>query len=249
MGSLDELVSAFNQRGLSSDEIIESYRTYLIKQLSGVRCADTSAGKGEQSLESGFITHFNERLRLLAYKNIAPISEEEIRPGRREGSARDEGYWTSAKSKSILSRMRKLRFASPGKEFNDQEKKSAEWQSQLSQLVTELASWTVGDEKSEEDYFHQKSVIYYALLKTIPADNQYEGVLDEALRDFVTLLSSSPLQKEKPSEWFLHAKILIDRTNTAKSRERDKLMALINNSRSTILHLYVQKRDLLKAPQ
>lgn len=247
MSSIDELVSKFKQRGLPSDEILESYRAYLINQLAGQRCADTDAAKEQKTLETSLVMHFNETLRSLAYKNIAPISEEEIKPVRREGSVQDQVYWTSTRSKSILSAMRRLRFSSPGNEFSAQEKKSAQWQSQLSELMRNLASWTPNDEKSEEDYFHQKCVIYYALIKAIPDEHQYDGLRDEILRDFATLLSSSQLQKEKPAEWFLHAKTLIDRTNKAKASERDKLIPLIYNSRSTVLYLYVQKQELLKS--
>ena len=247
INSIDELVSTFSQRGLPSDEIIEAYRAYLINQLTGQRCAETNGAGDPKALETSLVTHFNERLRSLAYKNIGPISEDEITPGRREGSVRDEAYWTSTKSKSILSAMRRLRFKSPGTEFNTQEKESAEWQSQLSQLIRELASWMPSDEKSDEDYFHQKCVIYYALIKAIPTGAQYDGLRDEALRDFATLLSVSQLQKEKPAEWFLHAKVLINRAHTANPPEREKLISLIYNSHSTILHLYVQKEELLKA--
>lgn len=249
MNSMDNLVSKFTHRGLPADELIASYRTYLINQLTGQRCAETVASKEQKTRETSLVIHFNDKLRSLAYKNISPISEDEIKPGRREGSVRDEVYWTSAKSKSILSGMRRLRFKSPGNEFNAQEKESPEWQSQLSELMRALAVWVPSDEKLEEDYFHQKCVIYDALSKTIPADKQYDGLRDEVLRDFTLLLSNSQLQKAKPAEWFLHAKILIDRANTATPRERDKLIALIYNSRSTILHLYVQKEELLKSPR
>ncbi len=244
--SMDALVAQFNQRDLAPDEIVESYRAYLTKQLAGSRCADTEESKEQKELQTQFVRHFNERLRSSSYKKIEAISEEEIKPGKLEGRVNDEVFWTSTRSKSILSRVKKLRFDTAGKEFNDQDKQSADWQSQLSQLLREIAAWTVGDEKSEADYFHQKSVVYYALLKTIPADSQYEGVLDEALRDFAGLLSGSPLQKEKPAEWFLHASQLLDRINKAKPRERDKLRNLINSSRSTVLTLYLQKQQLLK---
>jgi len=244
-GSMDELVARFNQRGLPSDDIVDSYRTYLIRQLGGSRCADGETSKEQQELETQLVIHFNEKLRSSSYKRIAPISEDEIKPAKREGRARDELFWTSAKSKSILSRVRKLRFSGAGKEFNDSDKQSTDWQSQLSQLLRELSSWNASDEKSEEDYFHQKSVVYYALLKAIPADEQYEGVRDEALRDSATLLSSSPLQKEKPAEWFLHARVLIERVNNATPGERDKLTNLINSLRSTVLPLYLQKQQLL----
>ncbi|HEU4770363.1 MAG TPA: hypothetical protein VFS77_23555 [Pyrinomonadaceae bacterium] len=246
--SIDQLVAGFTQRGLASDDIVESYRAYLVTQLGGSRCADTQLPKQRKELESQLVLHFNDKLRTSSYKKLAAISEDEIKPLKIEGRAKDEVFWTSPKSKSLLSRVKKLRFGAAGKELNDQDKQSAEWQSQLSETVREIAGWSAEDEVSETDYFHQKAVVYYALLKIIPADAQYEGVLDEALRDFTALLSSSPLQKEKPAEWFIHARVLIDRVNKATPREREKLTNLINSSRSTVLSLYLQKQQLLKPP-
>lgn len=244
--AIDQLVAGFNQRGLPGDEIVESYRAYLLKQLGGSRCADTESSKKQKEIETQLVVHFNDKLRLASYKKIAAISEDEIQPVKSGGRAQDEAFWTSAKSKSILSRLKKLRFSAAGKELNAQEKQAAEWQSQLSELVREIAAWSAADEQSEADYFHQKSVTYYALLKIIPAEEQYQGVLDEALRDFTALLSGSPLQKEKPAEWFIHASVMIDRANKATGRERDKLINLINSSRSTVLSLYFQKHSLLR---
>jgi hypothetical protein len=246
MASIDELVNRFRDQDLPADEVVEAYRTYLVKQLGGSRCSDT-ATKQQTTLETQFVSHFNNRLVATTYKKIAPISEDEIRPVKREGAAINEPYWKSPKGRAMLSQVKRLRFGSQAKELQEQQKQAAEWQSVLSQLLKDLGAWTAEDEKSEEDYFHQKSVVYYALLKTVPASEQYEGVIDEALRDFASLLSSSPLQKEKPAEWFLHAKTLLDRVNKAQPREREKLTNLINNLRSTVLHLYVQKQQLLKS--
>lgn len=244
--SVDQLVSRFKERGLAGDDIVEAYRTYLTKQLGGSRCADSEGSKKQKEFETQLVAHFNDKLRASTYKKIAPIADDEIQPAKREGGVRDEAFWTSAKSKSILTRVKRLRFSAAGKEFQETEKLSAEWQSQLSELVRELANWGAEDEKTETDYFHQKCVIYYALLRIIPDTDQYRGVLDEALRDFTATLSSSPLQKEKPAEWFLHARVLLDRVNKAKPPEREKLVNLINSSRSNVLALYLQKEQLLK---
>jgi len=46
---------------------------------------------------------------------------------------------------------------------------------------------------------------------------------------------------------YLHTKILIDRVNMGQPLERDKLTNLIYSSRSTALHLYVQKQQLFKS--
>lgn len=245
MGSIDELVTKFNQRGLPSDDIVESYRAYLVNQLSGSRCADTG-GKERAELESKLVAQFNGRLLSSSYKKVAPISEDEIKPAQRTGVAKQEPYWTSAKAKSILQQVKRLRFNAAGKEVDEQSKYSAEWQSQLSQMVRDLAAWGAEDEKSEEDYFHQKSVIYSALFKIIPIDEQHRGVLDEATRDFATMLAGSSLQKEQPAQWFLHARVLLDRVQNAGPAERQKLLDLINSSRSNVLHLYVQKQQLFK---
>ena len=240
--SLRQVASKLSNQGLSNDELLEAYRAFLINQLSAPRCRDSRSG--QRDLESNLVKDFNDNLRTAAYKKIAPISDEEIKPASLGAPAKEEAYWTSPKAANILSRIKKLRFSPKGKEFSDDEKQSADWQSQLSELVRELAAWTPADEKSEEDYFHQKAVIYYALLPIIPAEVQYNGVRDEALRDFTTMLSTSPLQKEKPSEWFLHARVLIDRVNKSQPPERDKLLNLVYSSRSTVLHLYVQKQGL-----
>lgn len=244
ISSMEEMVARFNERGLSGDEIIEAYRTYVVNQLNGPRC-DNGGNKEQKQFQARLIAHFNDNLRTSAYKKIPPISEDEIKPAKAEATSGDQVHWTSPKAQSLLARMRNLRFSTAGKDFSDEDKQSAEWQSQLSQLIRELAMWSAADERSEEDYFHQKSVIYYALLNTIPADSKHEGLLEEAFRDFAIMLSDSPLQRERPAEWFLHAKVLIDKVHKAPPRQREKLVNLINSSRSTVLHLYVQKHQLL----
>ena len=245
--SLREIVLMFNSRGLSSDDLLESYRTFVVNQLSGSRCADTGATNEQQRFESGLVGYFNNSVGLLAYKKLTPISDDEIKPAKLDGRAETEAYWTSTKASKLLEAGRSLRFSPIGKDFSDEDKQSAEWQSQLSEIVRELADWGPEDEKSDEDYFHQKAVLYNALLETIPAHAQYDGVRDEAFRDFTNMLSTSPLQKDKPAEWFLHAKTLIDRVNKAQPAERERLVNLINSSRSTVLQLYVQKQQLFQA--
>lgn len=240
--SVRQLAARLSSQGLSGDELLEAYRTFLVNQLSS-RCGGTRAVRAS---DSNLIVDFNDNLRPAAYKKIAPISDEELTPTKVGAAAKEEAFWSSPKAQSILSRIKKLRFSAKGSEFSEDEKQSADWQSQLSELVRELAAWTAADENSEEDYFHQKSVIYYALIPIIPADAQYNGVRDEALRDFATMLSTSPLQKDKPSEWFLHARVLIDRVNKSQPPDREKLLNLVYSSRSPVLHLYVQKQQLFK---
>ena len=245
--SVQKIVLTFSQHGLSSDELLEAYRTFVINQLSGSRCDDTGSSSEQRKFESDLVSYFNDTLRTTAYKKIAPISDDEIKPAKFDGRANTQEYWVSSKGEKLLDGIRQLRFGSKGKDLSDEDKQAAEWQSQLSEFVRQLADWGPEDEKSEEDFFHQKAIIYYALLPTIPAEAQYDGVRDEAFRDFTNMLSSSALQKDKPAEWFLHAKFLIDRVNKSQPPEREKLLNLIYSSRSTVLHLYVQKQQLFQA--
>lgn len=241
---IDPLVRTCNDKGVSADELLESFREYLVKHFSANRCADTASRTQQRSMESNLIDYFNNHLRLATYsrtKLILPLSEDDIKPAKIEGVAVYDPYWRSSKAKSLLSRLQKLRFASNGKNFTDAEKQEPEWRWQLSQLLTDLTSWSQADEKSEADYFHQKSILYYGLLEVVPQGS----TRDDVLSDFIASLSDSTLQEDSPIEWFLHAKYIVDMARNSQNPERSKVIEALNHSRSATLYLYAQMEVLI----
>jgi len=244
VGVIDPLVKTCNAKGLSADELLESFRGYLVKHFSATRCADSASQAQQRSIEATLINYFNNHLRLATYsrtKLILPLSEDDIRPAKIQGIAASDQYWKSSRARNLLLKLQKLRFASDGKNFTDAEKQEPEWKLQLSEFLTDLTIWGQVDEKSEADYFHQKCVLYYGLLEVVPAGQ----TRDDVLRSFVAFLGDSNFEQNSPIEWYLHAKYILDLAHRAHGAERSKIIEVLDHSRSATLYLYGQMEKLL----
>jgi hypothetical protein len=238
------LITLCKQQDLARDELIEAFRDYLTKNLNADRCIINNA-EGEQSLSRpSYIDYFNTNLRfanLPSRKEILPITTEEIKPASIRGMAKIYPYWQSPKSKSLLLRFKNLRFASGDRRFNAKEQSEQEWQWQLSQFLNDMVNWHTEDEDSEADYFHQKSVLFHALIEDLPSGDLRRKVLN----DYVAFLSNSRIQQDNPIEWFLQAHYLVDRVRTSQASERSEILEVLNHSHSAALYLYAESERVL----
>lgn len=242
-GSIARMAEICKGKKILTDELLESFRAYLVKHITASRCADTAAKSDQRSREAAQIDFFNGNLRFAGYlskESIRPINDDDIKPAKIEGAAKYYEYWESPKSKALLSRIRKLRFSPTGKPLSDTEKQEAEWQWQLAQSLTDLKSWRADDEKSEADYFHQKCILFNALLEIVPASH----TRDDIMYDFVAFVSDSNLQKDSPEEWFLHANAILNKAHSYQGDERSKMLEALSKSKSAVIYLYAELERL-----
>jgi hypothetical protein len=242
IGAIDQLSKVCVERKISTDELLASFRKYLVNHFTATRCRDTVNSHQQKSIDSKLITYFHT-LRTATQpsrKEIFPLSEDELKPAKIAGSSRYYPYWTSPKSKGLLLRVQNLNFKSQEEQFTDEEKQGAEWQWRLSQFLTDLAAWNVEDEKSEEDYFHQKSVQFYNVVEITPISR----LRDNVVHDLVIFLSNSKLQKSNPAEWFLHVNDLIKIARSSSTDDREKIIEALKQSGSTALYVYAEMERL-----
>jgi hypothetical protein len=248
---ITSLVTLCKQLDIPRDELVDAFREYLVNNLHADRCAVAKAGGEQSSEEPSYVGYFNTNLRLAnlpSRKEVLPITIEEIKPTRIKDSAKVYPFWQSPKSKGLLFRFKNLRFASDEKRFGTNQKNEPEWQWQLTQFLNDLADWHPEDEASEEDYFHQKSVLFRALLEELPTG----GVQSKVLSDYVIFLSDSRMQQNSPIEWYLHAQYLIDKMHSSQDGERSEVREGLNRSHNTTFYLYAEMERLLpsaKQPQ
>jgi hypothetical protein len=245
---IDQLRIACVSQTIPMDDLLVAYRKYLVNHFSATRCTGLSPGKAQRSAENFAVGYFNKNLsivRAMSQKEILPISEDEIKPAKIEGSARLHHYWTSPKAKELLTRVRKLNFKDSQTKFTEEEKQGAEWQWRLSQFLTDLNAWSADDEESEEDYFHQKSVQFYAVIQMTPASR----LRDNLVQDLIVFLSTSKLQKNSPAEWFMHADDLIKIARSSSDDDRGKIIEALKQSGSTPLYLYAEMERLFPPPR
>jgi hypothetical protein len=164
----------------------------------------------------------------------AGLANAEAQPAKTGTTPKIERYWESVATHILLEGAKKLRFGTEGKPLTDTDRSSQEWQQQLTDYLRQLGEWGPGQEKSEADYYHQKCVVYEALVELIPRGPQRDTILTAYL-DFI---GNSSLQQESPVEWFMHAHSMLERVRSTNSGEPSKVLEGFQKSGNPILALY-----------
>ncbi len=235
---LQMLAAECAKRNVSRRELSEAIRAYLVSNLSAGRCADTVADKWRSFNDPNHLSYIN--------KNFAfeiPISTDEIKPARVEGRSEPHPYWTTSEAAELLKRAKRLKYGAPDssltgaemtavrKPLTDAEKTDQDWRLNVSKLLDGLNLWNADKEGSEADLFHQKRVLYTALLKQVPASPERDDIINA----YVEFLKRDNMQREKRVEWFLYVNQL---TRLLKGDERSKVLEKLSNSGNIVLRLH-----------
>jgi hypothetical protein len=127
--------------------------------------------------------------------------------------------------------------------LNEAERATPEWQQQLADYLGQLAGWTSSQEKSEADYYHQKCIVYEALMELVPAGAQRDKLFSE----YVSFISNSGLEQQSPVEWFMHAHSMLERLRRMNAGEVVKALEAYQNSGNAVLALEVMLEKTLGA--
>ena len=175
------------------------------------------------------------RLKSAGCKNDVPqgsFAADATRPT--DATPKVEPYWQSVATHLLLEGGKRLRFGPEGRALTDADRATREWQQQLTDYLNQLADWSPSQEKSEADYYHQKCVIYEALVELIPPSPQR----DEILAGYLSFIGNSNLQQESPVEWFMHAHSMLERVRNTNTGEPGKLLEAFRTSGNRVLTLY-----------
>ena len=234
--SIEQEIQQVAQRckglGVASQGFAQSYRKYLVRQMTAPRCEKTNSVRtvsGDFNITAAFDGG-----------EIAPLTPEEITPQESGGAAKVENYWQTAESKQIFQGCLRLRMAPNGSQYSEEARSSDEWKRQLMDFLNTLASWSPVAEASEADYYHEKAIVYEALLELTPAGQ----LRDRVLLSYVDFLQGSNLQQQNPVEWFWHARSTLDRLRTQPSQEA-RLRAAFRASANTVLALEATLDELV----
>ena len=205
--SFSATVSALN--GEITPEMSAAFDKYLHRGLAATRCKDS--------------------LQL-----TAKFAADGSPPAKTEGTANVERYWQSDQAKRVFEQAGKLRFSPTGPMLSNADRATQEWARQLTDFLKDLADWNSSQEKSEADFYHQKCLVYEALMDLTPPGEQRAATLEA----FIGFMNGSNLQQQSPVEWFVHARTLHERMKNTSVAEADKLLDAYQASGSPILALF-----------
>jgi hypothetical protein len=103
-----------------------------------------------------------------------------------------------------------LRFASSTQLLTEADRATPEWQQQLSDYLNLIAEWSQDQGESDAVFYHEKCLVYTALLDLVPAGSQS----DKILADYVDFISNSGLYQQSPAEWFVEPHMLLNRSQS-----------------------------------
>ena len=212
------LVARARQLGVSPETLIASYRRFLLAQFHVARCIDSGTG-ARMILPSSL---FGEAIR----GEKPPISEEEMTPAFFDSGMKLEPYWATAEAERINVGCLKLRQGLGGSTSSDAA-------SQVTDFLNSLENWGSNSEASEEDYYHQKAIVYEVLLEVVPPGAPGDRVIDS----FVSFLKSSNLQQRNAVEWYWHVRAAVNRVLPRHPDQAAKILAAYRSSGNIVLML------------
>lgn len=200
---IEALAAECRRRKISPLPLLESYRFFLVVNLTGVRCTDdgqmtglvlsslaetATAGQADNVVE-----FFNQRLQTAP---LQPIQEPESTPSRLEGAAAGLGICGEEVCRSLAEQYRGLMFESSGAMLSPAERTGAEWTARLRKLLTTLDEWQAGTDAA--GHFEQKASAYNELLSI--SSGAGRQMVASAELDF---LLHGQRQAANRVEWFL----------------------------------------------
>jgi hypothetical protein len=166
--------------------------------------------------------------------DVVASSPNSSAPTQKPGTPKLAPYWQSAAAQQLLQAGKKLRFASSTQLLSDADRATPEWQQQLADYLNLIADWTQDQQESDAAFYHEKCIVYTALLELVPPGSQSDKILAE----YVDFISNSALYQQSPAEWFVEPHTLLDRSQTNRARYA-KVLAAYQDSGNPLLTLEV----------
>jgi hypothetical protein len=235
IGRVADLQFFDRERSVPGWHLMESLRGYLVRHLSGPRCADSVT-------ESLAPSTFNSALTLLhADQDVRAIDSAQITPSRLLPGARITMYWQTFQARRLREGWQSLR--GPGKDpIPEALRKKDEWRDRANDLVTDIGQWNGRSEASDRDYFYQKAALYTDLLDLMPPST----ARTRALASFLGFMRHEDTDRSRRTLWFVFVRRLLE---LAHAEYRREVLDAMEHSGHPVVSLYAKLERLVPGGQ
>jgi hypothetical protein len=242
---IQAIVKAAQSRKISPLLLLESYRLYIVKHMSGARCVDDDLminEGGSFAFADSRVTdqqqgpdpalYFNAHLRM---PPLQDIQEQEVTPSKLEGAASELRGCDDDTCKAIVGKYSDLIWDSQRNPYTPAHKETPEWQKQFQDFLTALAAWQPQGASFSAEHFREKCALYNDVSSVAPKAPGRESVLRAEL-DFVR---KSKTATENRAQWFLPISALIGRV-TLDPQGLGRLTGDLRDAGDPIVTLFVE---------
>jgi hypothetical protein len=221
----------FNQSagGMPDYLLVHSFYDYLNRTLHGIHCADT-VPKEPNTLPRVFDA-FNQKLVNTA---IGIPALEFPKPSLKvEPRGKEFPYWRSKKAQDLLADAKKINFNDEWLAYTNLSSTSSEWQERAQHLLNAIYSWNPNDESDTGDYYHERCILLRTMLAKIsPRNSMYDTVIQALVNTF----ENSPLQTERPNEWYVEIIPLLQNTKRPDGHAAPEMLSALAKSKNRYLN-------------
>ena len=217
---------------------LPALRAYIVRQLTGPRCSDhNKAGALPPSA-----VKFNALVAkvdpgALLYK---PISEDEVKPLKDEGTFKYELPWQSQRSKELLDAEKWLNHGNrqlpDDKRFWTLEERSTEtWMARYHDTMKLLADWKEEEESSADTHYWLVAQSYAQMASLVPPGPEREN----AMGVFLNFVETRYAAVKSRNLWFTFVRDLLAQARRTKDpKERAWILDHLERSANPVISLY-----------
>jgi hypothetical protein len=244
-----QFIGRLRAKGISTEALIAAYRQYVIKNLTGKRCADSTK---QADVLKAVIGSFNRNLASDTDARLAPLELDQIKPGQVEGEANLEPFFDDAELDRGFEQFMDLvlgkerAFTNKGFEpLSSAQKDTVEWRTRFDDFLHQVDELKPAVGEPEYRYFYRKAAAMTALLRTTPPGPER----DKLMRQAVTFLAGSTFRQESPLEWYAQVQTTASAVKELSPGEYNKLLTEMERSGDPVLALYaISARILPSSP-
>jgi hypothetical protein len=221
-----DLQQTDHRQGVPGWYLLDGLRGYLLSQLAGPRCADSTTEQMVAPAFNGVVG------RIGAAREVDMIDERTIQPSKLLAAARIDYYWQTPDSWRLYRTEERLR--TDGKTvFPEAVRQTKEWRDQADLLLTDIEQWAGRREASERDFFYQKARLFTGLVDLTPP-----GVVrTRGIRAFIDFLRHTDTDRDRRPLWFALLNRFLEVARSDPSRE---MFAALEESRHPVLSVYAR---------
>lgn len=219
-----------------AESLMDAFRSYLVLHLSGTRCAPLGPTQGlDRAAENRMLGDIDE---VLSSTGRERLTLRERTAARLIENSPFVEFRPSTALQRLLAKVEALRVhVQSGRPVDD--RRTPEWNEQLTQVYAAIAAWSPRDESSTANYLRGRWMLLALLVDVVPSGADRI----RAIGDVVTFLKSNGRQVFGSVEWLSPVRLLMDRCRNSEDEWEWLLNAFIESG-DPVMRLYAQIEKL-----
>ncbi len=233
--AFEQLASTIKQAGINADSLISSYRSFLVRHFTAVRCA---VNKNVEEQEASIVKKFN-----LNYVNPTNPSITAIIGNDTKASSNGSGLKAKPVNADgqLEQQFYRLMFGGSSRGLSDGDKNTETWREEFQIYLKNILDAKPQGDESDEAFFLKQVERLTSAAVVVPTGPER----DKVIAGFLSYLKNNNLQQSDFLLWFYQFEQLAILTNSIRPADQQKFLAAVEQTGHPVMSLYAMRERIL----